>query len=851
MTKFARLLPLVSVVCAAQVLAPVGCMDAEEDRPTEHGGEAEPVVGVASLSSDLTDARQAEYLGRWDENQLALAYSTIRLESESSEEERRDVVEPRLAQASVDPMSIPMAALARELGRDVTYDIRIERREGDAEAVVAQAIFVGPAVAPAGVVVDASTEHLNGAATAESIARGLALAGVPESDPEIVMYVGFVPHISTDPSEFVDWLSPRDRAVTRGELMVEGERARRALIEEAFSRSSSSFLSSTSCELIYASIATNAGWFRCSRADLALVPSLSGIRDLAISGPERVGRMTSGVDYRADTGAQMNYALAPPPSWSLHDGGTPVYGSSNSHIRVALVDPDGYYRVDDHPAYDDASGATRVTTQYRTLNGSTYVHSTGGVSGGHGTDCIAPFANLMDGQDPSISASLWPEKSYGAPRAGMVTYYASGLDMAIAIEHAVDPLNSVRADIVTTSVGTGIGTDICSISDYIADWRDAWDMAANNGALIVVPAGNLVAKCNDDCSANALATRDDVLVVGGFGIDSSPGSGAWNTDPLFGYPGTNMLYSSNCSSSCSCGDSSCNSTAECWRSAIGGAKLRYPSGVVAARSKIDLTAAHWLESTPRCYPGGTCGYSSQAGAGTSISAPLVAASMVSLLDWAGEQGFSAFSDSGFKHVNALLMTDGTRASDQREANAGAGPATSYSRMNLSWGAGRLKMRRFDSLGMNDPFAWGTGNFYLYNGQTIDVPVGSGPVNADVDEWVGVAAWDEPNITPADTSKFAAYITMSLVYTNPSGGLCPNPGGTGGQILASDTSLDTHKLIRVQSDLISSVWGKCAWIRFQGGYVPAGADGQTRRLVYRADYWEDRDVEANEPPPEIE
>lgn len=122
------------------------------------------------------------------------------------------------------------------------------------------------------------------------------------------------------------------------------------------------------------------------------------------------------------------------------------------------------------------------------------------------------------------------------------------------------------------------------------------------------------------------------------------------------------------------------------------------------------------------------------------------------------------------HANLLLMGDGVRGLDDP---GGRNQSSAYNGIDHTWGAGRFRLRVFTEAGMDSPWAWNTGWNDLTHGQSVDFPIGTGPVSSDVDYLRAVMSWDEPHLT-ATAAPSAAYIQLRVVTTAPVGGVCVNP-----------------------------------------------------------------------------
>ncbi|MCX4246778.1 S8 family serine peptidase [Paraliomyxa miuraensis] len=743
-----------------------------------------------------------------------------------------------LEQASIDPMRAHLPALAEQTGLDLGVSVRMEKRAEEQPVEITEAIvFRGrtPEQIGADERYSASVDATARVAMAE---RELTTRDpVVDDDGRLLVYATFAPRVPADAPQRVDWLAAHE---SREQAMRDAELERQDELQALMAGTARKLSALGLCELEGRSRAAHSGYLRCTPEELrALASEADFVVELDVIDEGRSMGMR-GDDMRGATGMQTQTALA-----AAYSGEHEVAGTGRATVEVALLDGEGFYRAWEHPAFDDVQGgASRIDTHlYCYASGNCYTDTVSGSPLNHGATAMSgAFSHLLQGQDPAVvNGADREDRSHGAYEATIETYrwLAGGGEPALV--RASDPAQGDGVDIAAISWGN----DYCSNVDAHTAWRDAWDFAYSHGTFGVISAGNTVKGTNDECTANGWATRVDMLVAGAFG-DNVGGwvngkgptpisSWTYDTQPLMGWHWTDMSQAINCVSP----DASNN----CWSSAYGGGKLRFGgTSVINARGVVDVVAPSGRELGPHMTGPGASTYGTQC-CGTSMAAPEAASAAVTLKDWANAQGHGVFTDPGFMHVNMLLMGDGTRG--YKEHDPGGSPAGSTAAMDPLWGAGRLKMRLYTEAGMDGPWAWGTGAFWIYDGDVVDVPIGGTPMNADVDSWTGALAWDEPYLNANDASHSAADIVFRVVVTNPTSGVCVNPGGSGGTIVYSDMSYDPQKVIRLRPGVIEQLHGKCAWMRFQALDVPTGPDGFARRLIYRADAWEDLDREAQE------
>ncbi len=817
------------------------------ERLEEHGLDPEawsppyraPEPELAAPREDIDQATRERLETTWAGHTPLF----VRARAKDAEHERVDsqAESPLLADATIDPMRMPLAALVEQTGLDLAFDLRVSKTSEAGDITVRESLMYRGR-SP---VVDSPKEPRRPSGQERVLAAKTELeqthAPVRVDDDRLLVYATFTPQVRADAPMRVAWLAEQE---DRGSAMKAAERERQVEIRERLARTRPRLEALGHCEFLYGTKANHAGYLACSPEGLRLLArDADFVEDIDII---EVGQPTDmrGDDLRADTGAQ----LARFTDDAAFQGDTATPGSGRSVVEVALLDGEGFYRAWNHPAFDDwANGPTRIDRVRACFGSGVCVNDTvSGTDGNkHGAiSMVGAFSHLKQGQDPTVvSAQAREERSHGAYEAELELYrwFAGGGEPGLI--EATDPNVDNGVDIAEISWSGGS----CANVDGAAAWRDAWDFAYSHGTFGVISAGNAVNRTNDNCSANGWATRVDLLVVGGMGDNTAatPIAG-WNydTEAIMGQQFTNLAANPNCG----------GNGATCWNSSIGGANLRFSSVQVnPGRGVVDVVTPSGralgaqmngpLNALTQTYTTQCCG--------TSQAAPHAASAAVSLKDWANTNSFGVFSDPGFMHVNMLLMGDGSGAGFGLNQNPGAPTGLSLSGMNRLWGAGRLKMRLFNNAGLDGPGAWGTGALYVHHGDVTDIPIGGAPISSDVDAWTGAIAWDEPFLNANNGSNFAADIIFRVVTTNPVGGQCINPGGGSATTVRSDTSYDPQKRIHIRPGEISQLHGRCAWMRFQGLSVPNGADGQPRRLVYRADYWEDLDRESWENLDDIE
>ena len=816
-----------------------------EERLAFHGKTAltpttRPAASVPLVA--LEDGLAATDVERMNANNGArkTLFARVRGDDGSSTWVDGEVRSTLLDDASIDPMDMNFAAVAAQADVDLQVDIRVVKdRETGKRVITEQLLYNDENPAPVAPAV------WNETASSEALTRMVEAELDGADDPVILddgrtlVYAAFSPKLPWDTQERVAWFETQ---TSREKAILEAEAERKGEVAELVERSLTQLDALGQCELVQPSNVQNAAWIACDEDELR---TLAERGDYFLQALDVIGHgQPQGVDgdeVRSATGSQTQIALS-----QTHDGrhGT----SGRSTVEVALLDGQGFYRAAQHPGFDDwANGPSRVSSVMTCSTTSCWNDAINGSSGNHGsTAMLGAFSHVLQGQDSTVTTTAAREdRSHGAYEAEVEAYrwLAGGGEPGLI--RASDPSVDQGVDMAVISWGNNdCGNELA----YTA-WRDAWDYAYSQGVFGVISATNAVNRTNDNCTSNGWASRPDMLVVGAFGdnvngvTNGKPATplSSWDydTQPIMGWHWTDLANSLNCS----------GTNATCWHSAYGGGELRFSSSTVRrARSVVDVTAPAGRELAPRM-SGTSAIYGNQC-CGTSQAAPNAAAAAVTFKDWAITDGHTSFNDPGFMHVAMLLMGDGTGSGTNPDP--GAAPTNSTSGMNWVWGAGRLKMRLWDDVGLDGPWAWGVGGFYIHDGDTVDVVIGGNPMSSDVDAWTGVLSWNEPWIDADATNRHAADIVFRVVTTDPVGGQCVNPQGSSNvTTVYSDLSFDPTKRIRLRPGVIEQLHGKCAWMRFQAYNIPADQNGYNRRFVYRGDMWEDLDRESFENLTDIE
>lgn len=537
-------------------------------------------------------------------------------------------------------------------------------------------------------------------------------------------------------------------------------------------------------------------------------------------------------------------------------GNTPSTRNQFGRITAAIVDA-GFQDL--HRALKDSStdaGLIRVKGRWDctsaecdscstpnptcTVTGNLpWVSRSDGASFDHGTLNFGVLVgDLTDGQDPTIASVLRQQYSGYAGEAGVVLLQANG---QCEFECGVDRAAMLDVDVLSLSKASGT-TQTCA-----GDWNpcvcpgpgscagsykalsDAFqcrgaetvgvNLEVNNafkdGVFVVKAAGNRgVASCTG-CTVTAPGDAAGSFTVGGTMTACSNDHNDVRQAPIM--------------DTCSTGGvgSSIGGGATGW---AGQSVARTIVDVVAPGQRLRLPncATGCCQTCTGCSGGGCTGaysqYNESCAGGTSWAAPAVAAAAVDFKDEWITDGHTVglLDDPGYFRTVMLLMGD--RWDGDSYLTLG------YDRR---WGGGRLKMRKWNSAGMDGPWGDYLGKVTLGQSEVYTHTIGW--LADDVDALKAVAWWYEPMTDSAGAQT--AWITMRLRSYVDAG--CSEVYGT-----STDSSYDTKKMIfrgNKQGDP-GDPGGKCRKLVLEGSNVTANDEdaGQHRRVVYFAYFYEDTD-----------
>ena len=352
-------------------------------------------------------------------------------------------------------------------------------------------------------------------------------------------------------------------------------------------------------------------------------------------------------------------------------------GEYSTDIYFANIDLDPVH--DEHPGFIEGNGVSSSRIAGRFICSTVSCSSTTNfpVPGNpHGTWTAGiVFGDLRDAQDPNFPGSNTTAQiqrsGYAGEARGYLYQATSSERVRKAFDHVI--LRSPKPRVVSMAVGFPTLDSQCL-------GRTTLDIDANdlfeNGILLIQSAGNSGNANLNDCTINPPAAAIGAFAVGGHG------------------------------------NSVTGTTADVRTGAIYSASSRGGTATEGGRRTIvDLTAFAW-----RSLVFDSSGGYSLTGFGTSISAPTVAGGAIDFIDFykTFTGGDAKIDMPGILAANLLLQGD-------RQGQGGL----SLSYFDNLWGAGRLRMRKFDTTGMDSPFYWETNHTCISNGEVFTITFNGG------------------------------------------------------------------------------------------------------------------------------
>jgi len=402
---------------------------------------------------------------------------------------------------------------------------------------------------------------------------------------------------------------------------------------------------------------------------------------------------------------------------------------SSDDLHVALMDARGFQ--DDHLGFNDTStGSSRIAARKSCTNlgcSSVLDFATPITDDdNHGT-VVAGFllGDLYDGQDSSYTTQADRHARSGYAREARLRYYKTSTTNGINYAYA-HIAGSSSVTISASTVTTGNTDPNClgmtSTSAAVNDLYEA-------GVSHFQAAGNVTTVSVTNCNV-----QDPGSAIGAFTVGAHGNSGFANEIAV--------------------------RTASIWDQTASGGRASphggYNWGEGRNRSIIDITA-YSCRRLGFHQNGGY--YDNSAWCGTSFATPVVGAAAIDLIDFfRNTYPTTSIEDPGRLYAALLLMGD-------RQGLSGGKLSSGF---DHRFGAGRLKMRKFDDAGMDKPtlgdWEFVIGRTCVDHGETVELDVYNGAsIPYDMDDFKGVAWWYDP---AHETGSAIANVDMKLVQVAP-------------------------------------------------------------------------------------
>ena len=362
--------------------------------------------------------------------------------------------------------------------------------------------------------------------------------------------------------------------------------------------------------------------------------------------------------------------------------------------RIAVVEGGAPDVFNDHPGFggrytncgDDGAGACD------------WAHPVTGASHATATASVL-LGDITDGQDATITGDLAQRKRSGVARQAL----GRGLSSSdfVFLSDRLTAYNDTY--ILTRSSSSNTDPECRGETTTSRNWNSLYE----DGYALFNSAGNNGHSNPNDCTVAAPATAIGVFAVGAYVIDA-------NDDEQI-YPQSDQG-----------GDGS-----------IAEGRNRTIIDIVGP-SGLEYAYPHYawpVDASNVPFQYGTewsSGPGPSAFCCTSSSTPVVAGSAALFRQWFKDAHGSAIDDPGLLYVNLLLMGD-------RQMEGGI---PGLSRQNVGfdglWGAGKLRLRLFDSLGLDGPFTWSSGSVCVADGTNVYIDMGN--ISDDVEILNTVVSW---------------------------------------------------------------------------------------------------------------
>jgi hypothetical protein len=325
------------------------------------------------------------------------------------------------------------------------------------------------------------------------------------------------------------------------------------------------------------------------------------------------------------------------------------------------------------------------------------------------------FGDLMDGQDPDVVGPAQEAASGYAPEARAHLYwFNSGAAAVLAFDHLANLTSSQHVpDLITNSWGFTENPRCSGASET----SRAANRLYRDGIAVFAAAHNLGGSASA-CRVTAPGSALGAFTVGAHMWLDTPGIDAATANTVRTAP----IYDNG------------DGLASSWGG--NGAEGQ-------GRSIVDLTGP----GTRTNRFGGICC--------TSMATPTVAGHAASFIDFYRATYSNFIDNPGSLYASMLLMGD-------RQGTSGKLLGSPDHR----WGAGRMRMRMFNSAGMDAPWHWFNGWTCVADNEVVDFPIAEGAVlSRDVDVLKAAAYWYDTRHDGSDLSGATgtvANVNMRLV-----------------------------------------------------------------------------------------
>lgn len=386
-------------------------------------------------------------------------------------------------------------------------------------------------------------------------------------------------------------------------------------------------------------------------------------------------------------------------------------GFTGAGVKLGMVESDQLYR--DHPGFEDASGNRRVENQR--WNGAWWVDDNPNPGNPHGTSVASLIVgDITAGQDASITSTWQRRMRSGVAREATLKAFDSmvigGLsNVARIVDELADPAN----DIVAVNMSEGdTGVDpLCEGRDTSVLNTHANELFESD-VLLIKSASNQSWENPDDCRVSAPGAAIGSFTVAAYDVTED---GA--TTPM-------RLRTSR------------GGTAQEGR---GRSIMGVSTNTMFRWSYTHRTDCGYLYGRAGEDP--TCNNPSLPFPNTSGAVPIVTGSLALWESWFWTD--YGWLDAGSRHAQLLLQGDRLAEGDWVPGTTDPGGMTGtpgYFEPNHFetvgfdglWGAGRLRLRRWNGAGLDGPARWMRGSTCVDDGEFVVIPVTNTATNSDVD-----------------------------------------------------------------------------------------------------------------------